>query len=209
MYTYATSNFFDTLEGEQIPVRRRKKDISFRDMLRQKFKVKGMEDVTFTSEPTITVESVKSKCIFIGTFDIEGDLMPWTPAQGLKKADVKRLGDLVYFMIVGDKIYKIGKAGGANGFVGRSGTYQAGKSKHGDRTNRKIMSVMEDIGETRIEPYAIPIPKARVTFYNPFTEQDVEIDVSCHSEMEKYYTKQFLNELGVATRDLPFCHQLK
>jgi hypothetical protein len=143
------------------------------------------------------------KAIHIGHFHIAGDSMRFY-RNGYRAKDIKALGDVVYFMYVNGELYKIGKAGGANGFCGRAGTYNRGRL--GDATNRRIMDIMEDIPADEIQVYALPIPRRIFTETCPLTGEIFEIEVSLHKEYESRYTTMYLEE--DSSHDLPFCNQL-
>lgn len=141
---------------------------------------------------------------FLGYFTIEGGKMPFTKAEGLRRKDVKALGDIVYFMFVDDKLMKIGKAGGADGFAGRAGTYSRGV--YGDATNRKILDVMNSLNRDRIEVFYVQCPKYVIEYNCPLTNELLTEKVSTHKNVEVRLTQKYLSE--DTNRDLPFCHQL-
>lgn len=147
---------------------------------------------------------VKKKATKIGHFHVHGDTMTFNRVKGLRAKDIKALGDVVYFMYVKNKMYKIGKAGGASGFVGRAGTYNRGRL--GDATNNRIIDVMEDIGENDIDVYAVSVPRPSVEYICPLTGTIYYIEVSIHKDIEKLYTDTFLAE--DSNNELPFCNQL-
>lgn len=151
----------------------------------------------------IDLETVMKKATYIGRFHLHGVSMSFIRAPGLRRKDIIELGDIVYFMVVNGKIYKIGKAGGAQGFAGRAGTYARGRL--GDATNIRIMDIMQDLDETEIEVWAIKVPRPMVTFNCPLTGVTMTIPVSIHKDIESIYTNMFLE---LEENDLPFCHQL-
>jgi len=91
------------------------------------------------------------------------------------------MGDIVYFMIVGDSLKKIGKAAGQQGWYGRMNEY--GKTRYSktgkdtwDATTRKIYNYMIhnylDV-DREIKIYAVRTPKQTVSFTNPLTGDTV------------------------------------
>lgn len=146
---------------------------------------------------------VREKAIHIGHFHLCGDTMNFV-RNGFSRKEIIHMGDVVYFMYVNDTMYKIGKAGGAEGFAGRATTYN--KGRRGDATNNRIMNIMEDIPSTDIQVYALPIPRRIVTETCPLTGETFEIEVSLHKEYESRFTTIYLNENS--SNSLPFCYQL-
>ena len=143
------------------------------------------------------------KGIYLGRFHIHGKSMSFIRGPGLRRKDIIELGDIVYFMIVNGKIYKIGKAGGAQGFAGRAGTYARGRL--GDATNVRIMDIMQDLDESEIEVWCVRVPRPIVTYNCPLTGVTMTIPVSIHKDIESIYTNMFLE---LEENDLPFCNQL-
>lgn len=141
---------------------------------------------------------------YIGNFHIHGSTMSFVRKEGLRRKDLIATGDMVYFMFVGDELYKIGKAGGAQGFASRVGTYNRGRL--GDATNNRIIDVMEDINEQDIEVYGVPIPRQILEVVDPLSGEKFDIEVSMHGEFEKRYTTLYLDE--DAANELPFCRQI-
>lgn len=146
---------------------------------------------------------ILKKAIHIGHFHLHGDTMTFH-RNNLSRKNLIELGDLVYFMFVNDKLYKIGKAGGASGFAGRAATYNRGRK--GNATNNRIMDIMEDIPSNNIEVYAVPIPRRVITETCPLTGEVFEIEATLHKEYESRFTTMYLDEN--VTNDLPFCNQL-
>jgi hypothetical protein len=144
------------------------------------------------------------KAIHIGYFHVHGDTMTFYRKDGYRAKDIKALGDVVYFMYVKGELYKIGKAGGASGFVGRAGTYNRGRL--GDATNNRIIDVMEDIQQKDIEVYCVQIPRPVVEYTCPITGEVHQIPVSIHKDIESLYTDKYLSE--DSAHELPFCNQL-
>lgn len=149
-------------------------------------------------------EKVLEKAQHIGHFHVHGSTMSFHRVEGLRHKDLVALGDVVYFMYVNGVMYKIGKAGGANGFAGRAGTYNRGRL--GDATNNRIIDVMEDIGEKNIEVYCVQVPRPVVQYTCPITEEVFEMEVSIHKNIESHYTDTYLME--DSANELPFCNQL-
>lgn len=140
----------------------------------------------------------------IGHFHVYDGTMTFNRVAGMRAKDIKALGDVVYFMFVDGKLMKIGKAGGANGFVGRAGTYNRGRL--GDATNNLIIDVMESLHKTEIEVFAFSVPRHTVQYDCPLTGQVLEVEVSIHKDIEKLYTDLYLME--DRDNELPFCNQL-
>lgn len=151
----------------------------------------------------LTAQILK-KATKIGHFHVYDGTMTFNRAAGMRAKDIKALGDVVYFMFVDGKLMKIGKAGGASGFVGRAGTYNRGRL--GDATNNLIIDVMESLHETEIEVFAFSVPRYTVQYECPLTGQDLEVEVSIHKDIEKLYTDIYLME--DRDNELPFCNQL-
>lgn len=151
----------------------------------------------------IDVETVRKNGIYIGDFKLCGESIVYNRASGLGRNNVIALGDIVYFMIVNNKIYKIGKAGGATGFAGRAGTYARGRK--GDATNNRIMDIMENLGENIIQIYCVQVPRPVVEYKCPLTNKIIKLEVSIHKDIESTYTDMFLD---IPENDLPFCRQL-
>lgn len=146
----------------------------------------------------------KKQALEIGHFDVFDGTMTFVRAPGLRRKDIKALGDVVYFMFVDGELMKIGKAGGANGFVGRAGTYNRGRL--GDATNNLIIDVMESLNKNEIVVYAIPVPRQISKYECPITGEVLEVEVSIHKDIEKLYTNKYLQE--DPSNELPFCNQL-
>jgi hypothetical protein len=153
---------------------------------------------------TITVDFIKSNSKFIGHFSIEKYKMPFTRVDGIRRKDLIALGDVVYFMFVNDQLMKIGKAGGKGGFAGRANTYMQGR--YGDATNRRIMDVMDKIGETHIDVYCVQSPKKVIEYNCPLTGEVITEEVSTHKNVELRLTHKYLAE--DVNNELAFCNQL-
>lgn len=149
---------------------------------------------------------INTSAKFIGHFTIEEEKMPFTRKEGLRRKDIIALGDIVYFMMVDGELMKIGKAGGAMGFAGRVNTYQQGRGKYGDATNRRIMEVMDTIEETRIDVYCVQCPRHMVEYTCPLTGDIIQEEVTTHKNVEARLTHKYLAE--DMNNELPFCNQL-
>ena len=147
----------------------------------------------------------KNNGIYLGQFNLINDKLPFTYDGPKAQSEIAKMGDVVYFMFVDDKLMKIGKAGGKRGFAGRAGTYKMGRA--GDATNNKIIDVLESINETQIKVYGFVIPSIQTDTICPITGDTITITTSVHGEYEAHYTKIYLNESPNNT--LPFCTQLK
>lgn len=147
----------------------------------------------------------KNNGIYLGHMTLVNDQLPFTYDGPKSQSEIAKMGDVVYFMYVNDELMKIGKAGGNRGFAGRAGTYKTGMA--GDSTNKKIISVLKSMGETKISVYAFVIPSIQTDTICPITGETITITTSVHGEYEAHYTKQYLNESPSNT--LPFCTQLK
>lgn len=118
---------------------------------------------------------------------------------------IKSMGDIVYYMFVNKQLVKIGKAGGANGFIGRASTYTPSNPKHNDSTNRMIIRKLVEMQEDTIEIYAIPTPRAVTNFKCPISGDQIRIEAATHGAVETAHTAKALEE-GF---ELPFCTQKK
>ena len=157
-------------------------------------------------ENTMNLASyAKNNGIYLGHFNLIYDQLPFTYDGPKSRAEISKMGDVVYFMYVAGKLMKIGKAGGKQGFAGRAGTYKMGRA--GDSTNNKIIDVLESINETQIHVYAFVIPKIQLPSTCPINGETIYITTSVHGEYESRYTEMYLSESAENT--LPFCTQLK
>lgn len=150
------------------------------------------------------VENIRDRATYIGSFQIHGSTMTFHRDLDLRRKDIIAMGDMVYFMFVNGQLMKIGKAGGATGFAGRAGMYNRGRL--GDATNNRILDIMEEIGKTTIDVFAIPVPRQVVKYECPVTGEIFEMEVSIHKDIETLYTDKYLME--DASNELPFCNQL-
>lgn len=151
-------------------------------------------------------KTILNNAKYIGSFKADGDDFKFTNAEGLRRKDLIAMGDIVYFMFVGDELMKIGKAGGKMGFAGRVGTYQQGRGKYGDATNRRIMDVLDSIEEDTVDVYCVQCPRQVVKYNCPLTGKEIVEEISTHKENETRLTHKYLSECS--SNELPFCNQL-
>ena len=116
----------------------------------------------------------------------------------------KAFGDVVYFMYVDDRLVKIGKAGGSNGFAGRLGTYTAAE-KHHDTTNRMFIRKLKEMNQTTIKIFAVSVPRPVVNVKCPLTGTIINIE----SETLKVFESKYTEMAMAAGYDLPLCTQKK
>jgi len=114
-------------------------------------------------------------------------------------------GDCVYFMFVGDRLMKIGKAAGGNGWIGRAAQYRRGY--RGDNTNKYILDSLKESNKYVIEVLGIRTPRVEVDLPCPITHEKVKTEIETAETLEKYYTRQYIEENS--GNELPFCVQLK
>lgn len=114
---------------------------------------------------------------------------------------IRDMGDLVYFMYVGEKLMKIGKTEATNGFNDRAVTYTKGQL--GDMTNRKIISVMQKLRRKVIDVYGISCPRQHTIIKCPISGETYIRQLSTARIVEIDLTNQYLAE----GHDLPFCTQ--
>ena len=156
-------------------------------------------------------KKVLDTATFIGNLNTtaEGRMVfdtPFKNSSGQRNAKYfKEFGDMVYFMFVNGELMKIGKAAGNGGWYSRMGMYQRGM--FGDQTNKLIMRVMKQIGETSIDIYAIPSPRHTVTITCPITNNEYQTEVETAKDLETKLTQAYLTES--ADNELPFSVQLK
>lgn len=146
----------------------------------------------------------KSSMIYIGKLIMDGDYFRYIKPDGVKRKDLKALGDIVYFMYVDDVLMKIGKAGKKGGWDGRVGTYKQGRSKNGDRTNKLIHKVMTEMNKDTIEIYCIRTPREIKEIKIEGQEDTFIAELPTNCNVEQYYTQK-CKEMG---HPLPFCVQL-
>lgn len=156
------------------------------------------------------LSQILQKSFYVGDFTVDENNNVEFQTEYTRK-DLISLGDLVYFMFVGDDLFtedmlfKIGKAGGSNGFYGRSNMYKRGYL--GDKTNKRILDVMQDYKDKIIRVFAVQSPRQKITVTCPVRGIDLEIEVETHGAIEKSLTDAYMNEDN--TNFLPFCYQLK
>lgn len=143
---------------------------------------------------------------YLGKFVMNGDEFCFKLDEGLRRKDLIAMGDIVYFMFVNNQLMKIGKAGGKMGFAGRLNTYQQGRGKYGDATNRRIMDVLDSIEEDTVEVYCVRCPRHVVEYNCPLTGHKIKEEISTHKETETRLTHKYLAESS--SNELPFCNQL-
>jgi hypothetical protein len=66
---------------------------------------------------------------------------------------------------------------------------------------------MKELGETRIDIYAIPVSKVKITFTCPLTGDIINDEIEVNQRLEKILTARYLKE--DPTHSLPFSKQLK
>jgi hypothetical protein len=143
--------------------------------------------------------------VYIGHFDVTETEIKYTTEK--TRSDFRSMGNIVYFMYVKDQLMKIGIAGGEGGWYGRVSMYKAGPSSRGDATNTLILKVMKEIRETRIDIFAVSVPKLNVTFTCPLTGDTINDDIEVNQKLEKILTARYLNE--DTNHTLPFSKQLR
>lgn len=148
------------------------------------------------------VQTLAKTGTFLGSFTVSENEIRFHRA--LTHSEYLRLGNIVYFMFVNDRLMKIGIAGGQTGWVSRYGMYNLGE--RGDSTNRRILRVMKELDESQIEVYAVQCPKQKITFTCPLTGVIIEDEVEIIRLAEQHLTKQYLNES--AGNELLFSRQL-
>ena len=114
---------------------------------------------------------------------------------------IRDMGDLVYFMYVGEKLMKIGKTEATNGFNDRANQYSQGE--HKDKTNRKIFSVMRKLRRKVIDVYGISRPRQHTIIKCPISGETYIRQLSTARIVEIDLTNQYLDD----GHDLPFCTQ--
>ena len=140
----------------------------------------------------------------VGHLHLAGDTMKFHRKKGMSSADIKNLGDVVYFMFVNKRLMKIGKCEALGGFLARLNQYNQGR--YADATNRRIMDIMDDIPASDIIVKAISIPRSTKTRIDYLTGEKFTILQSCAREYEAGWTKMYLNEN--VNNELPFCKQI-
>jgi len=141
------------------------------------------------------------KMTYVGELEVIDDTINWHRNRDIKVSKIK---DVVYFMMVDGKLYKIGKTECTTGWLGRVKTYASGGRF--DHTNARIIRVMneDNLLEHRIKVYVLEIPRKKVEFECPATGDIITDDIPMAKNMEWHLTKKFINE----GYELKFCNQL-
>jgi len=158
------------------------------------------------------IQEIRQKADFLGVFvaaDDYASLKFYSPhtnerGKGLY-THFNEYGDCVYFMFLGDRLMKIGKAAGGNGWIGRAAQYKRGLK--GDRTNALILNILRDQNKYVIEVLGIRTPKVTKDIECPLTGDTMYAELETAERLEKHYTQIFLEESS--EHELPFCTQLK
>ena len=108
-----------------------------------------------------SISKLAKEAEYIGHFDVTETEINFVTDK--TRSDFHAIGNIVYFMYVEDRLMKIGIAGGADGWYGRVNMYKAGASKRGDATNRLILRVMKELGKSKIDIYAVAVPKMQIS----------------------------------------------
>ena len=137
--------------------------------------------------------------------DDKEDKFNYDRPEGMTRKDVLAMGDIVYFMIQDGHLMKVGKAGGAKGWVSRVNTYKTHTTRC--QTNTRIHRVIRESNrvDMPIDIYAIQAPRKTITYTCPITQEQLTELAPIHSNIEKLLTDKFVKE----GYDLPFCNQLK
>lgn len=139
------------------------------------------------------VSAIENKT-YIGQIEVNGNDMSFHPE--FTRSEFIEMGNVVYFMYVNGELQKIGIAAGKDGWYGRVGMYNKGMNKGGDATNARICRAMEQLGETTIKVYAVPVPKQKISFTNPVTGDIMETEVEVVREVEKDLTAKYLQAMS-------------
>lgn len=150
----------------------------------------------------MTVSELALQQEYIGRFEVTNTDINWFPEQSWSW--YRDFGDMVYFMFVGDKLMKIGKACGWNS---RVGMYKNGASPRGDATNRRIIRVMSEMKTNEVRIYAVQSPRLKVSLTNPLDGNTIETELETAHKLEKTLTTRYLSESSNNT--LLFSNQLK
>jgi hypothetical protein len=150
----------------------------------------------------MTVAELALQQEYIGHFEVTDTEINWFPEQSWSW--YRDFGDMVYFMFVGNKLMKIGKA---CGWTSRVGMYKNGASPRGDQTNKRIIRTMSELETNEVHIYAVRSPRLKVSLTNPLDGSTIETELETAHRLEKYLTSQYLSESTNNT--LPFSKQLK
>ncbi len=143
------------------------------------------------------LETIKQQ-IYLGSFKLNEDKIEFDNA--LTRSEMLDLGDVVYFMVHGNDVLKVGKAGGGGGFYSRMGQYKRGLGA--DCTNDKIIKTMKEHKIKSVDIYAIQAPR---NTHNTtcIKGDDLIIETPTNVGLEKYYLKLLKEKYSLA-----FCQQL-
>jgi len=153
----------------------------------------------------MSISELAKNAEYIGHFNVTETEIEYVTDKTY--SDFRSMGNIVYFMYVEDSLMKIGIAGGKGGWYGRVGMYKAGASKRGDATNRLILRVMKELEKSKIDIYAVSVPKMRISLTCPLTGDIIEDEVEVNRLVEQNLTERYLDESELNT--LPFSKQLK
>ena len=153
----------------------------------------------------MSISELAKRAEYIGYFDVTETEINYITDKTW--SNFRDMGNIVYFMYVEDSLMKIGIAGGAGGWYGRVSMYKAGASKRGDATNRLILRVMKELGKSKIDIYAVTVPKMQISLTCPLTGDIIENEVEVNRLVEQNLTHRYLSENKLHT--LPFSKQLK
>jgi hypothetical protein len=153
-----------------------------------------------TSKSLLDLYLHNPKTIYIGDIEILDNKFIW---HRNKKIVISKIKDSIYFMMVNDVLYKIGKTESSSGWQGRVATYTR---KHHDSTNKRILRIMEEdnLLKYKILIYVLPIDRVEIKTICPITNDVITDIVPMAGRMEKHVTKKFINE----GYELKFCRQL-
>lgn len=149
-------------------------------------------------------EHLKSM-IFLGTLRVSGDRLSYKKPNEYSRAEIEKLGDVIYFITLDNQLMKIGKASGIKGWIGRADAYRSGISSYGDKTNQRIFRVLKEKNKLNrtMKVYGIPIPRKKITFTCPLTGDKIVEYISLSGDVEKILAAKYMKQ-GYT---LPFCNQ--
>ena len=127
-------------------------------------------------------------------------------ALNIERRDLIAMGDIVYGMYVDNKLVKIGKAGGAEGWASRA--YQYSHDPANDKTNRKILKHLREDFATKnpkVFVYGLSVPRIKTTYFCPITNETVDIEAPQNGAVETHLIA-VAEEQG---ENLIFCTQKK
>lgn len=150
------------------------------------------------TEPLSIMHMIECRSEYIGRIVVTENRLSFETHIRRSSGQVNRsafieMGDVVYFMVVGDDLKKIGKAAGQQGWYGRMQEYGKKRfSKKGndtwDATTRKIYRYMMENYEPQdrnIEVFAVRTPKQSVTFKNPLTGAEMVEQIETAGTVEQ------------------------